>query len=255
MTTLSAHEPIGDRLIGERLRAERLVAGKHRGELASALGITEAALDSYEAGRTRIEPRQLVAAAQALGISISFFCHDAGGVGAEIVGDDTEQVRWLALSRPLTILSQPGFARVRPLLGIWNRTRGALTGEVARALAAGSVSHRTFLLRRLPRGSRLVVEHCAAGVAFLLPCEALLMVGREFHEMPDRDYGARIIEAYARTAWNEQLQIQSVRALIRTSAGAVLRTRYDRVLVPWRSGGADRFVMCVSLQRERPMVI
>ena len=79
------------------------------------------------------------------------------------------------------------------------------------------------------------------------------MVGREFHEMPDREYGALMAEAYARAARSEGVHVQAVRALIGTSAGVTLRTRYDRVLMPWRYKGGDVFVMCISLRRERPL--
>lgn len=245
----------GDRLVGHRLKAERLLAGETRSELARTLLISDTTLDSYESGQSHVPPRQLVAASEALGIPMSFFSHDAGSVDVDCLDDTTEEMRWLALSRPATVLSQASFARAQPLFRVWRDARGALNCDIANALTAGNIAHRTFLLRQLPTGSQLVVEHCAWGVAFLLPCESLLMLGRELCDMPDRDYGARMIKAYAHTAWSECVHVQSVRALIRTSAGTTLRTRYDRVLLPWRFKSNDLFVMCVSLQRELPTVL
>lgn len=45
------------------------------------------------------------------------------------------------------------------------------------------------------------------------------MVGRDFHDMPDRDYGARMAEGYLETAWTRRLRIDAVRAQMRTSVG------------------------------------
>ncbi len=156
-----------------------------------------------------------------------------------------------SVPRSLRNLATPPFAMVRPIIDLWKDRRGELGEEVFRALSLGGVSRRMYLLRQPPGSSRLVTEHCAAGVSFLRPCEGLLMIGREFHEMPDRDYGAWVAEAYASALWGRRLRLESVRSLIRTSAATTLRTRYDRVLMPWRSG-TDQFVMGISIEREAP---
>ena len=73
--------------------------------------------------------------------------------------------------------------------------------------------------------------------------------------MPDRDYGSWGAEAYAETSWARQLRLELVRAFIRTSEERTLRTRYDRLLMPWRGKGNELFVMCLSIQREVPVII
>jgi len=81
--------------------------------------------------------------------------------------------------------------------------------------------------------------------------QRLLLVGRELNEMNDRDYGAWTEEAYAEALWDKELRIEAARALIRTSFGPTLKTRYDRVLFPWRRG-ADDYIIGVSRRRETP---
>lgn len=156
-----------------------------------------------------------------------------------------------AVPRSLRNLATPPFAVVRPIVDLWKDRRGELGEEVFQALSRAGASRRMYLLRQRPGSSRLVTEHCAAGVTFLKPCEGLLMIGREFHEMPDREYGAWVADAYASALWGRQLKLESVRSLIRTSAATTLRTRYDRVLMPWHSG-TDQFVMGISIERETP---
>jgi hypothetical protein len=87
----------------------------------------------------------------------------------------------------------------------------------------------------------------------LRSCESLAAVGREFlDDTPDRDYGAWVVQAYEQVLCSRRLRVHAVRALVRTSAAATLRTRYDRVLIPWRSTSGDVFAMGLSIQREVP---
>jgi len=244
----------GDRFFGSRLRQERLLAGTDSGKLARRLGVTPDRLDDYETGRVRIGPNKLVAAATALGVPLSFFCYQ-DEKATHVVDADSGRTRWLAVPRPATILSSPNFKQVHSLLRIWTRMRGAWTDEITEALTQSGVLHRTSVLRQMPRGSRLVFEYCAPGLAFLRPCESLVMVGREFLEVPDREFGARTIEGYMETAWHQRPLVQSIRALIATSAGVTLRARYDRVLLPWRYHNDDLFVTGVTLRRENPVAI
>jgi hypothetical protein len=99
----------------------------------------------------------------------------------------------------------------------------------------------------------MIIEHLGAAIKIMRPCEALLGVGREFGEHhSDWEYSAWVADAYAEALRSDELCIDSIRAFIRTSDGVTLRTRYDRVLLPWRRKG-DAFVMGLSLQREVPV--
>jgi transcriptional regulator with XRE-family HTH domain len=244
----------GDRMFGARLMQERLLAGTDPEKLASRLDVTADCLDDYETGRVRIGPTKLVAAATALGVPLSLLCYQEEKA-THVVDAESGRTRWLAIPRPPNVLSTPSFRQVHSLLKMWSRTHGAWTNEIPRALTAGGVLHRTSVLRQMPQGSRLVFEYCAPGLAFLRPCESLTMVGREFVEGPDREFGARTIEGYMEAASRQRPLVQSVRALIRTSAGETLRARYDRVLLPWRYRSTDLLVMGVTLRRENPVAI
>lgn len=159
-----------------------------------------------------------------------------------------------AVQRNLRNLATPAFAVVRPIVDLWKERRGEIGDEVQRAIIRSGMLPRTILTRQLARSSRLITEHFGAGIMIMHPCESLLTVGRELNEQPDRDYGAWMAEAYAETSWARRLRLESVRAFVRTSAGTTLRTRYDRLLLPWR-GGDELFVMCLSIQREVPVIV
>lgn len=244
----------GDRLFGSRLRQERLLAGTDSDKLARRLGVTPDRLEDYETGRVRIGPNKLVAAATALGVPLSLFCYQ-DEKPTHVVDAENGRTRWLAIPRPRTILSSPSFKPVHSLLKIWSRTRGAWTEEILGALSTSGVLHRTSILRQMPRGTRLVFEYCASGLAFVRPCESLVLIGKEFLDVPDHEFAARSVEGYIETVWQERPLVQSIRALIRTSGGVTLRARYDRVLLPWRYTSGDLFVTGVVLRRENPVAL
>lgn len=160
-----------------------------------------------------------------------------------------------SVPRSLRNLATPSFGMVRPIVDLWKDRRGAFGEEVHRLVIAQGLLQRTVLARQMTRSSRFITEHIGAGIKIMRPCEALLIVGRELNEQPDRDYGAWVAEAYAETSWARRPRLESVRAFIRTSAGTSLRTRYDRVLLPWRGDGDDLYVMCLSIRREVPVVM
>lgn len=159
-----------------------------------------------------------------------------------------------SVQRGLRNLTTPPFAIVRPIVDLWKERRGELGEEVHQAVQRAGLFPRTILARQPAGSSRLITEHFGAGIMVMLPCEHLLIIGRELSQQPDREYGAWMEQAYAETGWARRPRLESVRALVRTSAGATLRTRYDRVLLPWQQKG-ELFIMCLSIQREVPAVV
>jgi hypothetical protein len=157
----------------------------------------------------------------------------------------------LAERRTVRVLNLPEFKTVRELIDLWRGTRGELTDDVRRTAFASGLFQRTILVRQTS-SMRLITEHLGAGIMILRPCEALLTIGRDFADMPDRDYGAWVAQAYEEVLGSRRLRVDSVRASVRTSATTTLRTRYDRVLMPWRGKGSDMFGMGVSIRRESP---
>jgi hypothetical protein len=108
--------------------------------------------------------------------------------------EDVDVRPTLAIGRPPAILDSPGFAQVTPIVTLWQTTRGELSDDVRRAIRGAGLFLRTILVRQAS-ASRLIIEHLGAGIAILLPCETLLVMGREFHDMPDQNYGAWVARA------------------------------------------------------------
>jgi transcriptional regulator with XRE-family HTH domain len=101
--------------IGARLRARRRQLGLSQSNLADALGVSFQQVQKYERGANRIAASTLVAAAQALGVTVGWLVGEEGG-GA---GDDDEVFR--ALARPGALEIVQAFNAIPD-----NRSRAAL---------------------------------------------------------------------------------------------------------------------------------
>jgi hypothetical protein len=158
-------------------------------------------------------------------------------------------VPWLSVPRGLHNLTTPLFAAAWPIVELWRERRGELTDDIRRAMVVHPMFRRTLLVRQLPHSDSLVTEHIAPGFAHMRPCEVLRMIGRDFADTPDPDYGAWVASAYLEASAVGRPHLHSIRARVRSSAGKTFRTRYDRMLMPWRRAG-DSFVMGLSLLRS-----
>lgn len=159
------------------------------------------------------------------------------------------RVPHLSVPRGIQNLRTAPFARVRLAVDLWRQSRGELTEDVYCAMLTWPSFHRSILVRQSPRSRMLVTEHINPGFAHIRPCEALERLGRDFADMPDPEYGAWVADGYGAALHSRRLRLESVRSRIRTSAATTMRTRYDRILMPWWRRG-DLFVMGLSLRRE-----
>jgi transcriptional regulator with XRE-family HTH domain len=258
---LSRKEPRGGRdspsrvdfmsVVGDRLRQERLLAGLSGEELGRRLAVGGEMIDRYESGEKQLSPERLVGALRVLGVPISVFFYPLQSAPSPSAVRPAHQPVRIAALRPPKLLSGRSLAEFRPLLNLWDANRGVMDREFLTDLAAGRLARQIILLRQPARSTRLVVEHIATPL--LRPCQAISLVGRALEEMPDRDFGRWITEGYVETLLSEAPRLESVLADIRPPGRETVRSRYDRLLLPWRSRG-ERFVLSMRLVRWRHIV-
>jgi hypothetical protein len=209
-----------------------------------------------ELGRTK-PPRILLRVLAEDGPNFQLFTdlHDLCSHLEPLASDKPLQTRIPRLSerRNIRVLTLPTFASVRPIVDLWESTRGELTDDIQGLVGRSGLEHRILLVRQMPRTSRLVFWHIGAGIMVMRPCESFLAIGRDLHDQPDKQYGEWVAEAYAQAAWDHRARVDSCRASIQTSTTGLLRARYDRVLLPWRTK-SELFVMGLSIQREVSLV-
>ena len=158
--------------------------------------------------------------------------------------------RWLSVEKKLDALELPAFENIKPVVELWKANRGRLSEELTQILRATDLLQRAVLVRKIPRSSRLVYQHFGGGIKMMRPCETLAMIGRDAHDVPDKEYGSWVADSYGEALSSRRLRLDGVRATVGTSQSATLRVRYDRLLMPWRRGGSDLFVLGLSMRRQ-----
>lgn len=158
--------------------------------------------------------------------------------------------RWLAAEKKLDALDLPAFRQVKPVVEFWKGSRGRFSKELYDVLRATDLLQRAVLVRKLPRSTRLVYQHFGGGIKMLRPCETFSMIGRDAHDVPDQEYGNWVADHYGEAMHRRRLRLDGMRAMVSTSQSGTLRVRYDRLLMPWRTGGSDQYVLGLSMRRE-----
>jgi hypothetical protein len=165
---------------------------------------------------------------------------------------DTKLSR-VIIPRDLRDLGLSSFAVARELFQVWKRRRGELGVELHRRLMIEAQRRSTILVRQPARSSRLIVEHFSSPIAFVRPCQALSLIGQDYQNLPDADFGRWSARGYGEALATRTPGLWSMLADLRTPEGAIARSRYDRLLLPWRSAGGDGWVLSLPLLRKRLM--
>jgi hypothetical protein len=185
---------------------------------------------------------------------IFFDLHDFGAEVEPLLAGKAIEIRVPRLSerRNRRVLNLPTFACARPIVDLWEQTRGELSGDIDGALIAGGVRDRMILLRQLPKSDRFSTEHFGSSITYMKPDDIL---GRDIRQQHDVEYGVWMGQGYADVLWSHRLLVESCRAQIRTKAGTTVHAHYDRVLMPWRCKNGGLFAMCISIQRATPIEV
>jgi hypothetical protein len=153
-------------------------------------------------------------------------------------------------ARPAFFLERMALARLDeprrlPMQGAWrawSKARGRLTmAELKRE--TGKVNSKRMLVRVL-HDDRLETNAVSDVVQAYLPCERMSMLGRDLEQQPDAIYGEWLASAYRELAQDNDAEpgLQLVEAVVSSAGGRAVRTRYERLLLPWWSAGGDRWI-------------
>ncbi|HEV2676472.1 MAG TPA: hypothetical protein VGV37_18235 [Aliidongia sp.] len=150
-------------------------------------------------------------------------------------------------------LGQSGQESLQALLHLWRARRGQLAPNQIIGLTPASLKPRITLARMRPsdgaNGSRALVEHIGPEYRAFDACWALNAIGRDLEDQPDPVYGAQSARGYHEVAALGQPRLELVDAVIDVPGRPVKRSRYDRLMLPWRSRG-ELFVSGASILRS-----
>jgi hypothetical protein len=136
-----------------------------------------------------------------------------------------------------------------PLLAIWHVTGGLWTDHLRDLLTALNLLERAVVLRNPTGGDRLVFDFRGDFFSFYPRSWNRLAIGRDLEDQPDRDYGLRTAHSYREVLVGGEPRFEAVDAVIRSPGEDVRRSRYDRLILPWRTSDNERFLTGVSVLR------
>jgi hypothetical protein len=143
-----------------------------------------------------------------------------------------------------------GNPRLSPLSGLlqrWRRARGNLRTDLATEFGDPALHGRATVMR-MTGDSRGVIEYCGDGFTWSAASWRQAMVGHDASGHPDPQYGQNFWAGYLETQRTQAPRLEFVEALIRVPGYPARRSRYERLLLPWRRDGGQ-FVSVVSVLR------
>lgn len=150
----------------------------------------------------------------------------------------------LSLSR---LNKQPRLGGLHGLLKNWKSSGGELPSEFSRVFDKSDLLGRTMVIRVAePLGG--IVEHAGNGFTCFGSSWSRAVVGNDLARQPDPKYGQNVAASYLETHLTGHARLEFVEAMIRVPGQAPRRSRYERLLLPWRRGGAS-FVSVASVLR------
>lgn len=175
---------------------------------------------------------------------------DAAARLADLASAGGQVMRADFYSEELSLSRLRGNQRLAPLSAVmrrWRASRGILPGNFPVMFDEPSLGGRTMVVRMFG-DNHGVVEYAGSGFDCFNPDWRRTVIGRDIREQPDRRYGNLVAQAYSRTHVNRVPQLELVEAVIRTPGRSLRRSRYERLLLPWRLNGS-MFVSAVSVLR------
>jgi hypothetical protein len=168
---------------------------------------------------------------------------------------DSAWPRFVSEQTDLLRLDPAVAGRMLALIRLWQLTCGEWTPSLLERFADAGVAKTTMVAGSAARSHRLVIEACGAGYTFAEePWQRSLAVGQDLDDQPDRDYGAWAADGYRQAAGRGEPQIESVNALIRTPGCAARRSRYARLVLPWRGSRRHRVITSTSFIKASALV-
>ena len=175
---------------------------------------------------------------------------DAAARLADLAAAGGEVLRGDYYNEEISLSRLRGSRRLAPLSTLmrrWRATRGTLPGNFDAVFGDEALGGRTMVVRMVG-DERGIVEYAGSGFSCFTPDWRRSVIGRDIREQPDGRYGRLVAQAYMRAHASRTPRLELVEAVIRTPGRPLRRSRYERLLLPWRLNGGT-YVSAVSVLR------
>lgn len=185
----------------------------------------------------------------------------AGMLGAlETAAAIPNRMAFVSKSRKLNVLSEQRLNRIETVeerLGLvfkkWRLSQGRFDPEMASFLVRFGLFDRTAVVVESKDDAGLVFEHSGTGFNLYDTFDKswnFRAQGARLVDQPDPDYGRWIDRTYRGVLDENQPRFEHVDAVIQARGGEPYRSRYDRLLLPWRTTSGTRVVTGTSYHSQ-----
>ena len=143
-----------------------------------------------------------------------------------------------------------GNPRLSPLGGLlrrWRRSHGKLRTDLATEFGDPALLGRATVMRMISETEGFI-EYVGDGFTWADASWRHVMIGHDANGQPDPRYGKNFWAGYLETQRAQTPRLEFVEAVIRVPDYPARRSRYERLLLPWRRG-SNQFVSVVSVLR------
>ncbi|GGF23254.1 hypothetical protein GCM10011611_31700 [Aliidongia dinghuensis] len=140
--------------------------------------------------------------------------------------------------------------RLAETFAAWVRHRGQLPSDLEplRRIGAFDGGH---LLVNLEGKDQAIIRSWPSNIVCYSASESAQLIGRDLSDQPDSTFGHWAAKPYYEVVRSAAARLDLIEAVIRPPNGPSLVSRYERLLLPWRTSAGDFWVSGTSLNRSR----
>jgi hypothetical protein len=162
---------------------------------------------------------------------------------------EDDEAPFQAVPRRISTLLHATGSPFTPILRRW--LDNAQPEGLASFLATCGLYDRSMIVERMGDSGHFVFRHSGRGIQLYPSGWTRSAVGRFLHDQPDRAYGAWIAEACRAVDDRQVPRRELILARVAHEHGrAPHHWRYERLMLPWRSGDGRRLIVSVSLRDQ-----
>jgi hypothetical protein len=140
--------------------------------------------------------------------------------------------------------------RLAETFASWLRSRGRLPRDFAPLRQAGALADG-HLLVSLERDDQAIIQAWPSNIAYYSASDSARLIGRDLSDQPDGLFGRWSAKPYYEAVRQSAARLDLIEAVIRPPGAAPLVSRYERLLLPWRTGSGELWVSGTSFNRSQ----
>jgi hypothetical protein len=152
-------------------------------------------------------------------------------------------------AKPLDInrISEDNSNPLKPLYQKWRVSSSIFDDTTLPFLINYGLDYRLSVVTAPRVGEPLRFQFFGEGFKFYDDRQRMRVIGAPIADQPDADYGRWLAEQYAAVVESGRPSLDYVTAHIQPDSGPSRRSRYERLLLPWRTNDDKVIVTCASV--------